>query len=92
MQKVELKIAGNQPIIEKIGQCSKCGGDKLKLIYPDRIGYICDCEAIEELNKAIKELNNNIEYIKEKNKSNCGFSKKDIEEVSKNIEVHKGNY
>lgn len=79
---------------EFIRVCPGCGENIYHTYNDDHsIDFftLCDCKAQEQLDEALEREKNKLELYISRNKERCGFGKRDIEEVSKKYETHKGN-
>ena len=77
--------------------CPRCG-EKIYHTFNNKQGIeridfytACDCTSEQWEQEGLQKFYNNQKEIIKSNKANCGFAKRDIDDVSKSFKTHKGN-
>lgn len=92
MNKIDCSFA-NETHRQFIKKCSKCGEVIEKVFLSNGDTFITECRCIERQRELeeIEKMSNNKEIIIQHNKEQCGFSKRDFEDVKTSIDLNNGN-
>lgn len=93
MKRMSSKVLSTETKRKFIKKCPTCGEDIEKVYLSNGDTFITECRCIErqrELDE-INKMANNKKLIIQKNKEQCGFSKRDFENTQTKIILNKGN-
>lgn len=93
MKKLNSQPFLNEKYRQPVRKCPKCGELIERVFLNDNQSFVTECRCPERIRdlKEIDRISNNKDIIINRNKAQCGFSKRDIEDLNQSVKQHKGN-